>query len=202
MEELSAMENQVISTQEIHDSLLNSVQEIKLSMTESYEVVNTESKVLLNALQKLPTNDSREEKAKSRLSDYTEAASHVMDLIVIMYEQDKQSKILWEKTKLRITQKYNLYRFQQECDEVSLFVFFFQSFFVTTRKKLMFPWSATAREQWNTLVKPEQRLLLRKITWLYLAFKQLDRGAVTSFNICFLHLLEKNCFCLNRNSKK
>lgn len=133
------MENQVISTQEIHDSLLNSVQEIKLSMTESYEVVNTESKVLLNALQKLPTNDSREEKAKSRLSDYTEAASHVMDLIVIMYEQDKQSKILWEKTKLRITQKYNLYRFQQECDEVSLFVFFFQSFFVTTRKKLMFP---------------------------------------------------------------
>ena len=139
MEELSAMENQVISTQEIHDSLLNSVQEIKLSMTESYEVVNTESKVLLNALQKLPTNDSREEKAKSRLSDYTEAASHVMDLIVIMYEQDKQSKILWEKTKLRITQKYNLYRFQQECDEVSLFVFFFQSFFVTTRKKLMFP---------------------------------------------------------------
>ena len=99
------MENQVISTREIHDSLLNSVQEIKLSMTESYEVVNTESKVLLNALQKLPTNDSREEKAKSRLSDYTEAASHVMDLIVIMYEQDKQSKILWEKTKLRITQK-------------------------------------------------------------------------------------------------
>ena len=142
------MENQVISTREIHDSLLNSVQEIKLSMTESYEVVNTESKVLLNALQKLPTNDSREEKAKSRLSDYTEAASHVMDLIVIMYEQDKQSKILWEKTKLRITQKYNLYRFQQECDEVSLFVlFFFQSFFVTIRKKLMLPSSATAREQ-------------------------------------------------------
>lgn len=142
------MENQVISTREIHDSLLNSVQEIKLSMTESYEVVNTESKVLLNALQKLPTNDSREEKAKSRLSDYTEAASHVMDLIVIMYEQDKQSKILWEKTKLRITQKYNLYRFQQECDEVSLFVLvFFQSFFVTIRKKLMLPSSATAREQ-------------------------------------------------------
>lgn len=142
------MENQVISTREIHDSLLNSVQEIKLSMTESYEVVNTESKVLLNALQKLPTNDSREEKAKSRLSDYTEAASHVMDLIVIMYEQDKQSKILWEKTKLRITQKYNLYRFQQECDEVSLFVLvFFQSFFVTIRKKSMLPSSATAREQ-------------------------------------------------------
>lgn len=117
------MEEQVISTQEIHDSFLNSVNEIKLSMTESYDIVNLKSKVLLNALQKLPTNDSREEKAKSRLSDYTEAASHVMDLIVIMYEQDKQSKILWEKTKLRITQKYNLYGFQKECDEVGLFVF-------------------------------------------------------------------------------
>ena len=125
MEELNAIEHQVISTQEIHDSFLNSVHEIKLSMTESYEIVNTESKVLLNALQKLPTNDSREEKAKSRFSDYTEAASHVMDLIVVMYEQDKQSKILYEKTKLRITQKYNLYKFQKECDEVSLFGFFF-----------------------------------------------------------------------------
>ena len=123
MEELNVMEEQVISTQEIHDSFLNSVNEIKLSMTESYDIVNLKSKVLLNALQKLPTNDSREEKAKSRLSDYTEAASHVMDLIVIMYEQDKQSKILWEKTKLRITQKYNLYGFQKECDEVGLFVF-------------------------------------------------------------------------------
>lgn len=135
------MEEQVISTQEIHDSFLNSVNEIKLSMTESYDIVNLKSKVLLNALQKLPTNDSREEKAKSRLSDYTEAASHVMDLIVIMYEQDKQSKILWEKTKLRITQKYNLYGFQKECDEVGLFVFwvFFQSSFVTVRKKLMLP---------------------------------------------------------------
>ena len=119
------MEEQVISTQEIHDSFLNSVNEIKLSMAESYDIVNLKSKVLLNALQKLPTNDSREEKAKSRLSDYTEAASHVMDLIVIMYEQDKQSKILWEKTKLRITQKYNLYGFQKECDEVGLFVFWF-----------------------------------------------------------------------------
>ena len=141
MEELNVMEEQVISTQEIHDSFLNSVNEIKLSMTESYDIVNLKSKVLLNALQKLPTNDSREEKAKSRLSDYTEAASHVMDLIVIMYEQDKQSKILWEKTKLRITQKYNLYGFQKECDEVGLFVFwvFFQSSFVTVRKKLMLP---------------------------------------------------------------
>ena len=141
MEELNVMEEQVISTQEIHDSFLNSVNEIKLSMSESYDIVNLKAKVLLNALQKLPTNDSREEKAKSRLSDYTEAASHVMDLIVIMYEQDKQSKILWEKTKLRITQKYNLYGFQKECDEVGLFVFwvFFQSSFVTVRKKLMLP---------------------------------------------------------------
>ena len=77
---------------------------LKQSMTEMYEYVNSDSKHLLNCLQRTPSGDSREEKARSRLSDYTDAASHVMDVIVVLYERNKQLMILWEKQKVCTTQ--------------------------------------------------------------------------------------------------
>ena len=87
-------------------------------MADSYEAVSTEAKSLLSALQRTPPDDSREEKARSRLSDYTEAASHVMDMIVEMYEQNKQLCILRDKENVRIKQKYKLSLYEEECNEV------------------------------------------------------------------------------------
>ena len=60
---------------------------------------------------------------RSRLSDYTEAAEHVMCVIVEMYEQNKDLKILWEKQKTRINQKYRLSVFEQDCSEVRFLSF-------------------------------------------------------------------------------
>ena len=127
MEEIQSIEKRKITSQILVDELLKNHDELKNAMKESYDDVSAEAKSLLNVLQRAPGGDapdSREEKAKSRLSDYTEAASHVMDMIVELYEQNKQLQIVWEKQKTKISQKYKLSIFETESAKVSLlFVF-------------------------------------------------------------------------------
>ena len=127
MEEIQSIEKRKITSQILVDELLKNHDELKNTMKESYDDVSAEAKSLLNVLQRAPGGDapdSREEKAKSRLSDYTEAASHVMNMIVELYEQNKQLQIVWEKQKTKINQKYKLSIFETESAKVSLlFVF-------------------------------------------------------------------------------
>ena len=132
LDEIQSIEERTINSQDILESLLKSHEKLKLTIGDSYDSVNIEAKSLLSALQKSPPDDSREEKARCRLSDYTEAASHVMDVIVEMYEQNKQLCILWEKQKARINQKYKLYLFEVESNEVLfyLFIYYFPFLFL------------------------------------------------------------------------
>ena len=126
MEEIKSIEKRKITSQSLVDELLKNHEELKNTMKDSYEDVSAEAKSLLNVLQRAPGGDapdSREEKAKSRLSDYTEAASHVMDMIVELYEQNKQLQIVWEKQKTKISQKYKLSIFETESAKVSLLYF-------------------------------------------------------------------------------
>ena len=122
--------------------VLNHYDNLKQNMQESYDKVSLEAKSLLSALQRPPANDTREEKARSRLSDYTEAASHVMEVIVEMYEQNKQLNIQLEKTCRRVHQKYKFYLFEAECDKVCLQVYFFVTFvlvcFICFKSVLLF----------------------------------------------------------------
>ena len=124
VEELNSIEEKDIDTAEKFEEALKINNELKQSMSNSYEFVSSDSKHLLNCLQRTPAGDSREEKARSRLSDYTDAASHVMDVIVVLYEQNKQLVILWEKQKVRVSQKYRLSLYDQKCKEVSNLIYF------------------------------------------------------------------------------
>ena len=119
IDELKSFEEKDIVTRDIFNSVLRSLDSMKLTMSDSYECVSGEAKELLSALQRTPAGDSRVEKARSRLSDYTDAASHVMDVIVELYEQNKQLNIIWEKQKVRMSQKFRLNLFDQECLKVS-----------------------------------------------------------------------------------
>jgi len=122
-----SLEKRAITSQNIVDELMVNHESLKQTMKDSYEAVSTEAKSLLNVLQRSPTGDapdSREEKARSRLSDYTEAASRVMDMIVDLYEQNKQLLIYWEKQKLKIKQKFKLSLFDVEVAMVRV-VFYF-----------------------------------------------------------------------------
>lgn len=124
MEEIRSINDQKITTQGTVDELLKSHENLKHTMKQSYDAVSAEAKSLLNVLQRSPAGDardSREEKARSRLSDYTEPASHVMDVIVEMYEQNKQLSIFWEKQNKKINQKYKLSQFEVEAAKVAFF---------------------------------------------------------------------------------
>lgn len=120
MDELKSFEETPVESKATLDATNTSLCNMRQTMTDSYEAVSKEAKELLSSLQRSPIGDSREEKARSRLSDYTDAASHVMDVIVIMYEQNKQLNIYWEKQKVRNNQKYKLSLFNEECVEVSI----------------------------------------------------------------------------------
>ncbi|XP_065656254.1 triple functional domain protein isoform X8 [Hydra vulgaris] len=117
-DDLLSIETRSISNESMLNEILEHYNCLKQNMHESYDKVSLEAKSLLSALQRPPANDTREEKVRSRLSDYTEAASHVMDVIVEMYEQNKQLNIQWEKTRCRVHQKYKLYLFGADCDKI------------------------------------------------------------------------------------
>ena len=125
VDELNLIETKTIDTIEAYEEALRINNVLKQSMSDSYEFVSSDSKHLLNCLQRTPSGDSREEKARSRLSDYTDAASHVMDVIVVLYEQNKQLVILWEKQKVRVGQKYKLSLYEQKSNEVRFLYFLF-----------------------------------------------------------------------------
>lgn len=93
--------------------------ELKQEMTEAYTIVSEEGKNLLSALQK-PLGDGRSAKARSRISDYSEAVSHVMDVILEIHEQNRQLTILWEKQRVLLSQRYKLCEFQKDSSEVGL----------------------------------------------------------------------------------
>ena len=122
MDEIMSLEKRAITSQNIVDELMVNHEVLKQTMKDSYEAVSAEAKSLLNVLQRSPVGDppdSREEKARSRLSDYTEAASRVMDMIVVLYEQNKQLLIYWEKQKIKINQRFKLSLFDVEVAMVS-----------------------------------------------------------------------------------
>ena len=90
-------------------------------MKEEFDVVSLERESLLNVLQSTPAGevrDAREEKARSRLSDYTQAASHVMEIFLEIYNRNKELTILYEKQKTRINQKFKLAQFDAEAAKV------------------------------------------------------------------------------------
>ncbi|XP_057304422.1 triple functional domain protein-like isoform X4 [Hydractinia symbiolongicarpus] len=122
VDELKSFEETPVESKATLDATNTSLSNMRQTMTDSYEAVSKEAKELLSSLQRSPIGDSREEKARSRLSDYTDAASHVMDVIVIMYEQNKQLNICWEKQKVRNNQKYKLSVFNEECVEILKFI--------------------------------------------------------------------------------
>jgi hypothetical protein len=118
LEELTNIENQdILTSEEMKKSLLDH-DKLKTVMGDMYDSVSSEAQKLLGVLQQSPSSERREEKAKSRLSDYTEAAEHVMRVIVTMYESNKQLKILWEKMSVRIRQKHHLALFERDCSEI------------------------------------------------------------------------------------
>lgn len=119
MSQLMELETQTITATEDGLKLVKDHGDLKQEMTEAYFLVSEEGKNLLSALQK-PCMDGRAAKARSRISDYSEAISHVMEIIVEIHEQNRQLTILWEKQRVRLSQKFKLYKFQDESNEVSV----------------------------------------------------------------------------------
>merc|ERR1712226_467383 len=65
MEELNSIEDKDIDSIEKYEEALRINNELKQSISNSYEFVSSDSKHLLNCLQRTPSGDSREEKARS-----------------------------------------------------------------------------------------------------------------------------------------
>ena len=118
MEHLLEFDQKEFATTEEGDALLKVHGSLKEEMSEAYIGVSEEGKNLLSALQKPLGGDDRSAKARSRVSDYTEAVSHVMDVILEMHEQNRQLTILWEKQRVRLSQKYKLCEYERESSEV------------------------------------------------------------------------------------
>lgn len=119
MEQLRELDTKEITSIEDGTKSIAQHSDLKQEMSDAYVVASEEGKNLLSALQK-PCNDERSAKARSRISDYSEAISHVMEVILEIHEQNRQLTILWEKQRVRLSQKFKLYQFQSESFEVSL----------------------------------------------------------------------------------
>ena len=117
MDRLKETEKAEFGSIEEGESLLKSHERLKRDMSEAHVIVSEEGKNLLSALQK-PSTDDRSAKARSRASDYSEAVSHVMDRILEMHERNRQLTISWEKQRVRLSQRCELSKFQNECNEV------------------------------------------------------------------------------------
>ncbi|XP_065051810.1 triple functional domain protein-like isoform X2 [Rhopilema esculentum] len=117
MDRLKETEKAEFGSIEEGEGLLKSHERLKRDMSEAHVIVSEEGKNLLSALQK-PTTDDRSAKARSRASDYSEAVSHVMDRILEMHERNRQLTISWEKQRVRLSQRCELSKFQNECNEV------------------------------------------------------------------------------------
>ncbi len=121
MEQLLEFDAKEFAAIEEGEELLHAHASLKEEMSKAYETVSEEAKNLLSALQK-PLGDDRNSKARSRVSDYTEAVSHVMDVIVEMHEQNRQLTILWEKQRVRLSQKYKLCEFKKDSAQVRFLI--------------------------------------------------------------------------------
>lgn len=117
MDQLTSSDENDTSSSDDGLRLVSDHSVLKQEMSSAYVLVSEEGKNLLSALQK-PCNDDRSAKARSRVSDYSEAVSHVMEIILQNHEQNRQLMILWEKQRARLSQKYKLSQFQHESDEV------------------------------------------------------------------------------------
>ena len=119
IDQLMEFDQQEFSSLEEGTELLKVHADLKQEMTEAYTIVSEEGKNLLSALQK-PLEDGRSAKARSRISDYSEAVSHVMDVILEIHEQNRQLTILWEKQRVLLSQRYKLCEFLKDSSEVGL----------------------------------------------------------------------------------
>ncbi len=118
MEQLLEFDQKEFSTMAEGEELLLAHAALKNEMSEAYDNSTEEGKELLGALQK-PVADDRSAKARSRISDYSEAVSHVMDVFLEMHEQNRQLTILWEKQRVRLSQRYKISEFKRDSSEVS-----------------------------------------------------------------------------------
>ena len=117
LDQLTALDEKDISSSDDGMRLVSEHSTLKQEMSSAYILVSEEGKNLLSALQK-PCNDERSAKARSRVSDYSEAVSHVMEIILQIHEQNRQLTILWEKQRARLSQKFKLCQLQNDSDEV------------------------------------------------------------------------------------
>eukprot|EP00794_Sanderia_malayensis_P017296 gene17296-19027_t len=116
MDQLLEFDQQEFETLDEGRELLFTHGRLKDEMSQAYNITSEEGKDLLSALQK-PIVDERSAKARSRVSDYSEAVSHVMDIILEMHEQNRQLTILWEKQRVVLSQKYKLCEFKKDSAE-------------------------------------------------------------------------------------
>lgn len=117
MEHLNDLDRKDISSSDDGRKLVSDHAALKHEMSSAYNFVSEESKNLLSALQ-TPCNDDRSARARSRVSDYSEAVSHVMEIILQIHEQNRQLTLMWEKQRACLSQKFKLCQFQHESDEV------------------------------------------------------------------------------------
>ena len=89
---------------------------LKKDIDTSYEAVSAESKQLLEALQKpLLPGDDRD------TPEFSEAASHVMELFLNVHEHHRQLGILWEAKQSGLRELIHMSTLEQDINQVRLF---------------------------------------------------------------------------------
>ena len=120
IDQLTDLDSKVLTSTEDGKKLVSDHAHLKQQMSDAHVFVCEEGQNLLSALQK-PCDDERSAKARSRVSDFSEAVSHVMDVILGFHEQNRQLTKLWDKQRVHLGQKLKLLQFQNESNEVSTF---------------------------------------------------------------------------------
>ena len=89
---------------------------LKQEIEDCFDAVSSDSKALLNELQKPPVAYD-EQFLKS--PEYSEAASHVMDIYLDVHEHHRQLKKMWDKRRESLKEHLHLCMFDQDSKQVS-----------------------------------------------------------------------------------
>ena len=94
--------------------MLENENTLKQEIDSSYEAVSSESKQLLEALQKpLIAGDDRD------TPEFSEAASHVMELFLNVHEHNRQLGVLWDAKQSTLREQIHLLSLDQDIAQVS-----------------------------------------------------------------------------------
>ena len=97
--------------------LLKNEGNLKKEIDSSYEAVSLESKQLLEALQKpMFTGDNRD------TPEYSEASSHVMELLLNVHEHHRQLGLSWDSKQAALREQIHLLNLDHDVAQVGLFV--------------------------------------------------------------------------------